>query len=122
MNRYDDILARLRAATGPDERTDILIENVLGIAVFQRDPKVGYGDADYNRVLLRPYTARVDAALALVEEKFPGWDWNLSNNPPGFYLGEMHGEDEDFAWSVGDGKTAPLAILTALFQMLEKRE
>ena len=64
---------RVERAEGLDRRLDCLIENALGLAKFQRDPRVGYGDADYNRVSPKPYTASLDAAMSLVPE-----DWHLS--------------------------------------------
>ena len=67
-----ELKSGLEAATGPDRYLDMWIENVLGISRFQRDPKVGYGDADYDRVPPKPLTASIDAAVALVEEKLPG--------------------------------------------------
>lgn len=141
MSRYDDILARLRTATGPDkasghaavgERTlDADIFQLLGGDVWQRaymraqEPCGCPHDMaiEIARERWAPrYTASIDLALDLVAEQFPAWDWDLSNNPPNFYLGEPHGEDEDFAWSVGDGKTAPLAILISLFEALKQKE
>lgn len=69
---------RVERAEGPDQRLDCLIENALGLAKFQRDPRVGYGDADYNRVSPKPYTASLDAAITLV----PEWClWSIESYP-----------------------------------------
>lgn len=65
-----DLITRLEALTGPCRLCDCLIENALGLAKFERDPRVIYGDADYNRVEPKPYTASIDAAMTLLPE---GW-------------------------------------------------
>jgi hypothetical protein len=59
------LIERVEGATGPDRELDMLIENALGLAKFERDPRVGYGDADYNRVAPKPLTASLDAAMTL---------------------------------------------------------
>ena len=64
----NDLAARVEAGNVPDARLDCLIENELGLARFERDPRVGYGDADYNRVDPKPFTASIDAAMTLVPE------------------------------------------------------
>jgi hypothetical protein len=48
--------ARVEALEGPCRECDCLIENTLGLAKFERDPRVIYGDAYYNRVEPKPYT------------------------------------------------------------------
>jgi len=64
------ISARVEALEGPCRECDCLIENTLGLAKFERDPRVIYGDAYYNRVEPKPYTASLDAAMTLVPEGF----------------------------------------------------
>ena len=66
------LIERIEAAGGPDRQLDMLVENALGLAIFDRDPAVGFGDADYNRRDPKPYTASIDAAVTLVPE---GWEW-----------------------------------------------
>ncbi len=67
--------ARVEALEGPCRECDCLIENTLGLAKFERDPRVIYGDAYYNRVEPKPYTASLDAAMLLVPE---GWSWGVT--------------------------------------------
>lgn len=62
--------ARVEALEGPCRECDCLIENTLGLAKFERDPRVIYGDAYYNRVEPKPYTASLDAAMSLVPEGY----------------------------------------------------
>lgn len=64
------IAERIEELEGPCREMDCLIENALGLAVFDRDPRVIYGDAEYNRREPQPYTASLDAAMTLVPE---GW-------------------------------------------------
>ncbi len=64
------LVERVEAASGPDRELDCLIENALGLAKFERDPRVNFGDADYTRAPYKHYTASLDAAMTLVPE---GW-------------------------------------------------
>lgn len=75
MDKIADLLAlaeRVEQATEPDRGLDCLIENALDLAKFDRDPCVGYGDAEYSRRTPKPYTTSIDAAMTLV----PG-GWNF---------------------------------------------
>lgn len=65
--RLLELADAVERASGPDQRLDCLIENAAGLAKFERDPRVGFGDADYNRVSPKPFTASLDAAMTLVE-------------------------------------------------------
>jgi hypothetical protein len=81
------------------------------------------------------YTASIDAALALVERMLPGWGWNIScpdkyYNETNFYALVVSDEDNgaEEPWDIerdvfeASGKTAPLAILLALFRALERQD
>lgn len=65
------------------------------------------------------YTASLDAALALVEEKLPGWWYELSNCPP-------LPDATLTKWSIdnkpsvsAEARTPALAIIAAMFAALE---
>ena len=76
MTSRTELLAlaeRVETAEGPDRRVDCLIENALGLAKFERDPRVIFGDADYDRVPPKTYTASIDAAITLVPEGKERW-------------------------------------------------
>lgn len=66
----DTLISRLEQATEGSRELDCLIENALGLAKFDRDPKVGFGDADYNRREPKPYSTSLDAAMSLFSD-----DW-----------------------------------------------
>ena len=103
-----DLAARVEAAAGPDPRLDCLIENALGLAKFERDPHMGYGDADYNRIDPKPFTASLDAAMMLVPE---GYDWMLGRTNSGLTIhAEVGGRGEDY---MVFGATPPLALTAA---------
>ncbi len=73
MTTRTELLAladRVESLTGPQYATEVQIENMLGIAKFDRDPMIGWGDADYHRRPPKNYTASIDAAMLLVPE---GW-------------------------------------------------
>jgi hypothetical protein len=65
MTDLHTLAARVMALTGPEYRMEIEIENALGLAVYVRDEKVIYGDAEYGRRPPKPYTASFDAAMSL---------------------------------------------------------
>jgi hypothetical protein len=66
----DRLIERVERATEGSRELDMLIENALGLAQFERDPHVGYGDADYNRVDPKPLTTSLEAAMTLAPD---GW-------------------------------------------------
>jgi hypothetical protein len=126
MSLYTEILARLQGATGPDENLDVLIENALGVARFERDPRIGFGDADYNRVPAKPLTASIDAALDLLEEKLPGNDSTLELcGSRGAKFSLYAGFDDlpyDGISTMRCPEGACLAILIAIFTALKNEE
>ena len=129
MNKYDGILTQLKDATGPDDEIDKDIVRLFG-EQCDDDPESGpywimefYGDSHmlwHDGVSDIPaFSGSIDAALALVSEKLPGWDWVAR---PGFaQLYETPGD----VWSASAQATAPtvpIAILIALFKALEAQE
>ena len=134
MTRYDDILARLRAATGPDCDLDIEIADLL----FERvEPVVLKGDPTHSRIQMWRYpegsigtelraTSSVDAALALVEKMLPGWKWQGgSHSRPWAIL--YHPDWEETLASrhssrCREGAAVPIDILIATFTTLAAQE
>ncbi|WP_079212980.1 hypothetical protein [Brucella pituitosa] len=73
------LINRLSKMDGPDPHVDVLIESYLGLVQYKR-VELGHGDSDYVRHNIQPYTASVDAAIALAERVTPGCDWTVSSN------------------------------------------
>lgn len=106
------LIERLREAKGPDKQLD------LDIAVQLGQPWT-YGD-DLRGLAPDRYTASIDAALALVEQKLPRADWTLE--PDGCWLRQMGDDDviEHQGVLVGrGGKCTAIAILLALLSALQ---
>lgn len=100
---YEDMIARLERASGPDRELDIAITELM-----QGHP-VG------DRGTYTPYTHSLDAAVTLVPE---GFEWSVSSDLPRY--GATCGScAADFA-----GATAPLALCIASLKgrALKERE
>jgi hypothetical protein len=99
----EDLIARLRAATGPDRELDAAIEAMLdgpavraaggdiianeaGICRWQEPPPHGSGTGQWRAARLR-YTGSLDAALTLVPE---GWTWHAGRHETGCGHAYMH--------------------------------
>ena len=122
------ILERLRGAHGPDRELDADIAAAVGEAPSDAWTRIihkpGVYDLDAgcwikDGVLRKPkpYTASIDAALALVERMLPGRDIAV------YAFG-----GKEWRCIIGGHTSwpklmpAPLAILTALFAALEAKE
>lgn len=135
---------RVNAASGPDREIDAaLATGLVGWCLHplgrQRDDSV---QSDTGRTCLdcgadswgntgttgqrlhdpvRPYTASLDAALALVERVLPGWLVDLTEHPDGeggrYYSTQLY--TPDILKSVSrEHVTRPLALLSALLAAL----
>jgi hypothetical protein len=115
-----ELLERVKAATGPDREIDRdLVERFYSEAVR---PEWRSGDGwfhpDFGKVRpADPYTASLDAALALVERVLPGWAWSVGNlrNGAQCYLMDRPG---GVLHEPGLAATPPLAVLRALLAAL----
>jgi len=118
------LLERVEAATGPGRELEIDlcaalfggsaegIEEAKRSHRFRSTPLGGLQEPFHSE--LRNYTASVDAALALVERKLAGWEWEAS-----FLVGLYRFELGDpLLGFVGESAAAPLAILAALLKAL----
>lgn len=125
MPDYSELLSRIEQASGPDRELDFWIS-----IRFPIDEPTRHSDdelqADIDLVGIEgmvidaPYTASLDATVALVERMLPGAVWSA-------------GKGWDGPWSCidtsgtmcnheGRAATTVLALLTALFRALSARE
>jgi hypothetical protein len=131
-----ELLARVKTATGADRAIDRAIAKHFKI-------EWDYG-ADWPTIIdddgektseptAYPYTASIDAALALTERMLPGWKWGVSSHS---FQGGEHYPDGKPKYidgfrahvtkrsalrpmpSIADARTAPLALLAALLSAL----
>lgn len=136
MSNFEDLLTRVRNATGPDREWDAEIASALGFPIewkqanytMETYPVITWSD---TREPCPQFTASIDAALALVERVLPGWHGALT------WLPDHGPNDASFAceigpmdWSgdgppdniIGHGDSMPLAILAALLTALIAKE
>lgn len=116
MSDLEALLERVKAATGPDKQLDWEIWDAVG------QPNLTGKHSPYL-----PFTASIDAAIALVEKILPPLTfrshgflpaWSESDGAP--Y--RCHFNPENSASSVGYGNSDALAILAALLQALIARQ
>ena len=111
-----DLLAKVTAATGPD----IEIDAALYVLEVPRmaDVLPHWSDVQ-KRDLITPYTASIDAALALVERMLPGWGVSLHIGDTGASCAVSKPVKFEEIW--GSAPTVPLAILAALLSALSSQ-
>lgn len=116
--QLSELVDRVEAATGPDRFLDARIRATLEMP---EQPVLTDCPA---------YTASIDAALALVERKLPGWFWRGGHVPSFHWTGTRNvdcwahlsrtdasncdKEDEATGWC----NTVPLALVAALLHAL----
>jgi len=125
------ILNRLRSAESGSRELDAMIAVSLQIMpnnAFQPCASLDagtFGTGAHTFWRAPEYTTSIDAALALVERMLPGGLWRVEKisgvladqmNAPYWATAGKAGEQE-----AAYGKTAPIAILTALFTALEAK-
>jgi hypothetical protein len=147
MTDLESLLARVEAAEGPDREIDALICAALHVlpagevcppvaadtAVEWRAFEDGWvrlyatnGHVRDQHFLGRhadPFTASLDAALALCERVLPGADVSLftlrSKRPEARVVTDYdEATDEIYVWEDADGATPALALLAALLKAL----
>ena len=87
MTAHAELIARLEAATGGDTGLDCDIVIACGLwrppTNSERNPARvdGWRRGELNHYCPHtPLTASVDAALALVEQVLPGWNWSVGRD------------------------------------------
>lgn len=136
----EDLLKRVAESSRSDRELDGLLygmarhltprDTFITIDNFQFVHPDDDAKSYYVHVCAVPaYTSSLDAALALVEEKLPGWTWEVGISPACAHLGEadrfvahlrtprgeLIGGAHGFMES---GISAPLAVLAALLRAL----
>ncbi len=131
MSDLPTLLQRLRSATGADRSIDREIGLAAGVLFLDEEARLYAIDRDNanrvygglgNDILIRHYTASLDAALALVQAKLPG-NGEISvtrySRSEGFvWEGEVETTNPKHRWITAEAPTAPLALLCALVQAL----
>lgn len=130
-----DLLTRVEAASGPDREIDVYIALWQGwtlhtdeadpvyrgvVSEWWKDP----ADKDWSTTSNPPdYTASIDAAVALVEKKLPGWIWWVSATPSASLdVAEARAGMPYQRVESNNCATPPLALLAALLKALIARE
>jgi hypothetical protein len=142
MSDLMELLERVKAATGPDRELDVMIGAALNFDV--ESMAMPFGDyvglmgvektaiqAESHQSILRDglprFTSSIDAALALVERKLPGWTVaNLSQQDDKTWYCELReGHLTSYSRVAASNVTyghrpgnLPLAILAALLSAL----
>lgn len=126
MSGLSELIAKLEGLSGRDREVDADIY----VAFFIPQERVGRidrlggcvgwwpKDAPYESAIdVPPYTASLDAAVALVERKLPGTDWQVSNGNEDGCAAHIEGDDKFYA-----GPTPAIAVCLALLRSLEGRD
>lgn len=137
MGDLTKLIAGVEALTGPDRETDAAIGYELDINIAQeRDGVTIYGRVDpdgwsfpgrgYDPLMLvKPYTASIDAAVALTERVLPGWAFGFDK---GAKTCIAFTDVSDFADRflgaryTAEGPTPAIALILATLKALEARE
>lgn len=120
MVERTELVARIKALTGPDPSLDYAIYKELlpfsreeHLAAYASDP-----DAYWYWMTHRAYTGSLDEAICLAERVIPGVWWQiakgrLSAAEPLYGAHLLFGPEEIIG--EGEGPTAAIAVLLALF-------
>lgn len=126
MSSLTELREKVERAVGPDRELDLSIYALLDPA----EPSLALHKL--NR--LPAITASIDAALALVETKLPGWSHHIHLHPDEahvdlYKLGDLVTQNDQLyrpvvmgPFDAGPLPTLPLAILSALLRALESQE
>jgi len=120
ISTLEALLRRVKKADGPDRELDLaiavaLVPDVL-VSIHDRETGTNKPHTYWQ------YTASIDAAIALMQQVLPGWNWSvMSQRPRGkpmaiARIGRMIGDDVEGFDAVHD--QVPLAILSALLRTL----
>lgn len=88
-----ELIARLEAASEGSRALDRAVALAAGVLFIDEDNRLYALDRDDGGrvygglgedILIRPFTTSLDAIVALIERKLPGWSWGVSGalSPP----------------------------------------
>lgn len=136
MTDLADLIARVEGASGRDRdidadlwwlfghQTALVCFNNASMGLPRQLPATLPIPAGLGRAAVRsfaePFTASLDAALALVERVLPEWEFSLSTarHRKGWSVTTWQADDK-YSGRLFDHKTAPLAILSALLKAVQ---
>lgn len=124
MTELASLLERVKAASGPDREIDAALLKVSDPSLDVRRLSVWRGEMCCGSLAdcLPPFTASLDAALALVEREFSGGlGWWVEMETAGMGA-VLHGPDGEEFKGGGVGKDLPTALLAALLSALITQE
>lgn len=117
------LAADVEAAEGPDRELDVRVHAALKLGHAMEDIP-GWPWPAIDRWAALPYTASVDAALALMRGKLPGWSYHLQQSFSGRVAARLYDPDEDYDEELplpsfparGDAPTLTRAIVAAVLR------
>lgn len=140
MADYSDIIERLEKATEPDRALDYRIAYLVdlrieGMSCTVREYCDNLSGMDLTQIVasgdrhtsilrheLPPYTASLDAAIALVEAKLPGWSWGAGRDDGRYSSGVEKVTRYDREVYMAVSNNAAIALLIAMFHALQSEE
>lgn len=116
-----DLISKLEGLSGPDREVDALVAvwAYPRLAGLRPSGMGGWHDPEWG--LIAPpsaFTASIDSAVALIEEKLPGCWLTMGTREPWANIWR----EENTLVASGKAKTLPIALLIALLRALEGGE
>lgn len=125
MANLSTLIERVEALTGPDREVDLDVAIATGMV---SDEVSKYGP-HLRRIEARrvdPYTASLDAAVALVEQVLPGWSGDVDIGVPiadsGKVGARLFPPEPGWANYAGEGLTSAIALVLAALRALHAQE
>lgn len=121
MADYSDLIARLEKAEGPDRQIDVDIYQRLrpvDIEALRKMHDAGDVSGYWFWMSDSPYTASLDAAIALKDAVLPRYRWSCGNwNVAGSVLSPDRNNDQR-----AEAETPAIALLIATLKALQSLE
>lgn len=129
MTDLPSLIERLKAAEGPSRELDFDIASALGLCQTRNGVAYQWSEAGSTSYLYYPpeFTASLDATIALVERKLPGWSFGFIADPHvsnvlAWVEPESHYEGRHGGRYSSKTTTPALALLAALLTALQEQE
>lgn len=75
MGEIEELIARVEGASGPDQEIDAAIACIFAPSYRELLP---HWSPEQRQMMIPAYTSSLDAIVALIEEKLPGWMWRVA--------------------------------------------